>query len=186
MPQQTLWTMESVNLVVGDTGGNAQPGESTHLSIQELKLPALEEAFTDHVPGGAYHAIEINSHITRLESTFNLAGWQPNVFQYIRNEGQSDARYTAYGLVRDRRTGDPLNAVAKMWGRMGRVNPVAFSKGNLFHHEYSIRGITHYQLIMQLQPGVNTELYYWDFFENERRVMGVSVSSQINALLGIV
>ena len=49
----TIYTLESVNMICGDTGQGSAPGVSTHLVLQELKLPGLEENYVDHAPGGA-------------------------------------------------------------------------------------------------------------------------------------
>ena len=49
----TIYTLESANLICGNTGNKTAPGISTHLVLQELKLPALEENNVDHSPGGA-------------------------------------------------------------------------------------------------------------------------------------
>ena len=70
--------MESANLICGDTRSGQEcraPGISTHLVLQELKLPAMEENYVDHAPGGAPIAIEMPTHMNKLEATFNLAGW---------------------------------------------------------------------------------------------------------------
>ena len=116
-------------------------------------------------------AIEIPTHINRLEATFNLAGWDPEIMTYIGSEDALLQRFTAYGLIRDRRSAAALQATAVMHGRLGRVNPTAFSKGNLMSHEYSIRSITHYELMMQIDANDKNpaEIYFWDFFTSEFR-----------------
>jgi phage tail tube protein FII len=191
-----LYTMEAANLVCGDTGSGAAPGVSTHLSILELKLPGLEEAYVDVLPGGAAIGIEVPMHINRLESTFNLAGWQPDVMTMIGRSERRLQTFTAYGLIRERRTGEGLQAMAVMWGRLGRSNPTNFRKGDLMAHEFSIRSITHYELYMQqsAQAGnqnetTNTrqmrEIYYWDFFTSERRIDGVDRNAEMVNILAI-
>jgi len=190
----TVYTMEAVNLVCGDIGDEAQPGLSTYLSIQEIKLPGLEENYVDYLPGGAPVAIEINTHVNRLEATFSLAGWQPNIMRLIGRSARAVQRYTMYGVIRDQRSGRALKAMALLWGRMGRVNPTNYRKGDLMAHEYSIRGITHYELSMQSGPTAgNTEpsntlqnIYYWDFFAQEFRVGEINIRAEENAILGIV
>ena len=150
----TVYVMESANLICGDTSTTdttkTSPGISTHLVLQELKLPTWEEAYVDHTPGGAPVGIEVPTHFNKLEATFNLAGWDPAVMKFIGQEQPFNHRFTAYGLIRNRRTSEALQAVAVMEGRLGRVNPTAFSKGNLMHHEYSIKSIVHY--IRNLKP----------------------------------
>ena len=97
--------------------------------------------------------------------------------------------FTAYGMIRDQRTGNEMQAVAYMNGRLGRVNPTNFRKGDLFMHEYSIRGIMKYHLRVQTNPSqINDleEVYYWDFFENSWKVdRDIDLMSQTNRLLAI-
>ena len=63
--------------------------------------------------------------------------------------------------------------MARMEGRLGRVNPTAFSKGNLMAHEYAIKSIVSYHLTMELAPGgTPSEIYWWDFFTSVRRIGG--------------
>ncbi len=189
----SLFTMESVNLICGDTGDRAQPGETTHLEIRELKLPALEENYMDHAAGGAPIAIEIDSHVNRLECTFVLAGWNPYVMTMMGRSLRELQHYTAYGVIRDRRTGFALKGMAVLWGRLGRVNPTNFRKGDLHGFEYSIRNITHYELLLATGPTAQgtdgltamSEIYYWDFFEPAFRVDGIDIKAEENLILGI-
>lgn len=192
MANATIYVMESANLICGDTrsavpGGMSAPGISTHLVLQELKLPAMEENYVDHAPGGAPIAIEIPTHQNKLEATFNLAGWDPSLMSYIGQNDPYYQRFTAYGLIRDRRTSRALQAMAVIEGRLGRVNPTAFSKGTLMHHEYSIKSIVHYQLTMQLTPNgqMPMEIYFWDFFTSVRRVGGKDLNKDMIRLLRI-
>ena len=196
MAQATVYVMEGANLICGDTrspaaggdsSGTTAPGSSTHLVLQELKLPALEENYVDHTPGGAPVGIEVPTHINKLEATFNLAGWDPNIMTFIGQNNPFLQRFTAYGLIRDRRTSNALGATAVIEGRMGRVNPTAFSKGNLMSHEYSIKSIVHYELWMQLTPGqaTPTEVYFWDFFTSRLRSGRVELTNDMVRLLAI-
>jgi hypothetical protein len=192
MSNQTVYALESANLICGDTStkdsNKGAPGISTHLVLQELKLPTLEENYVDHTPGGTSVGIEIPSHTNKLEATFNLAGWSSDVMAYLSRETTQHQRFTAYGLIRDRRSSLAHQCIAVMWGRLGRVNPTAFSKGNLMHHEYSIKSIVHYELRMQEQAGDNanlSEIYFWDFFTSEKRIGGIDVNREMVRLLAI-
>lgn len=187
MANATVYVMESANIICGDTRGTSAPGISTHLTLQELKLPTMEENYVDHAPGGAPIAIEVPTHMNKLESTFNLAGWDPALMTYIGQNDPMYQRFTAYGLIRDRRTSKALQATAIIEGRLGRVNPTAFSKGNLMHHEYSIKSIVHYELYMQLNSTsmMPAEIYFWDFFTSVRRIGGKDLNEDLVALLSI-
>ena len=151
----TILTLEAANLYCGDI----DPSASNHITLQTLKLPGVENNYVDHAPGGSPMAIEISTHINRLEATFNLAGWSPKVMLLLR-QWESQARvFTALGIVRDRMTGEKQPAKAVMQGELGRINPTDFRRGDLFGHEYSIRGITSYDLTVGGQ-----RIYYFDFF----------------------
>jgi uncharacterized protein len=183
----TIYTLESANLICGDISTKTSPGITTHLALQELKLPALEENYVDHTPGGAAVGIEVPSHINKLEATFNLAGWDPDVMIFLGRETRFHQRFTAYGLIRDRRTSEALQCVAIMEGRIGRVNPTAFSKGNMMHHEYSIKSIVQYQLFMQrsYSDPLLFEIYCWDFFTSVKRIGGVDLNQDLVRVLAI-
>jgi P2 family phage contractile tail tube protein len=174
--QNTVYVMEKANIFAGDT----DPSHSNHLTVSGLKLPGLEQNLVDHAPGGAPIAIDVPTHITRLESTFNLAGWQPYVMQLIGLTRRANMHFTAYGLIRDRRTSEAIQARCIMFGQLGRVNPTEFRHGDLQHHEYSIRGITHYELYFK-----DDEIYYWDFFTSTFRIGGEEQNADMNRTLSI-
>ena len=186
---ETVYTLESANLICGDVVGTSgpMPGASTHLILQELKLPSFEENTVDHTPGGAMVGIDIPTHMNKLEATFNLAGWDNEVMTFVGRNNPYYQRFTAYGLIRDRRSSAALQSVAIMEGRLGRVNPTAFSKGNLMSHEFTIKSIVHYELWMQLDPGNATpvEIYWWDFFTSRFRSGQEEISADLHRILGI-
>jgi uncharacterized protein len=170
----TIKVMEAANLFAGSDPPNA----SNHLALTELKLPAIEEAFSDHIAGGAPVAIRIDTHVNALDATFNLLGWNVQVMALMRSWVQTNQHFTARGLIRDRMTGKAEAAEAVMWGRLGRMNPQAYSRNNLQQHEHAINAITHYELKLG-----DNEIYYWDFFTNEFRVMGVDRNRETNEIL---
>jgi len=182
MAENTIFVLEKANLYAGDE----DPSHSNHLVLQEMKLPALENNLVDHAPGGAPIAIDIPTHLQRLESTFNLLGIQPYVATLIGLSNRTAMKFTSYGLVRDRRTAKAHQLRAIMFGQMGRVNPSAYRMGDLMHHEYSIRAITHYELYLDQQSdGGEKEIYYWSFFTSTFRVGGVNVNEELNRMLAI-
>src|SRR3954465_3253634 len=98
----TIFVREGANLMVGDAGrGPGAAGLTTHLVLQELKLPTIEENYVDHNAGGAPVGIEIQTHINKLEATFNLAGWDPEIMAFFAQEDETKHRFTAYGMIRD-------------------------------------------------------------------------------------
>jgi len=168
--------MEAANLFCG----SHDPTKSNHLTISMLKLPAIEENYVSHAAGGAPIEIEIDTHINHLEAPFTLLGWTPYVMTLIGESRVDRQIFTAYGQIRQRRSGKAIQALAIMHGRLGRVNPTEFSRGQNQSHEYAIRGIVHYRLYID-----NQEIYYWDFFTSARRVGGVDLNAELNRNLGI-
>jgi hypothetical protein len=151
-----------------------------------LKLPGWEEAYVDHTPAGAQVGIEVPMHFNKLEATFNLAGWDPGIMTFLGQEDHRSHSFTAYGLIRDRRTSEALQAIARIEGRLGRVNPTAFSKGSLMAHEYSIKSITSYKLTMQLvKGGYPEEIYFWDFFSSSFRAGSIDLANDLGRLLAL-
>jgi hypothetical protein len=69
-----------------------------------------------------------------------------------------------------------------MRGRLGRVNPTAFRKGDLQLFEYSIRSIIHYELSMSIRANTQpVSIYYWDFFDSTFIVRGPNgVETNVN------
>jgi P2 family phage contractile tail tube protein len=171
-----LLVMEKANLFVGKTA--ADESNSNHLIIAELKLPMMDEQYVDHRAGGAPLAIEIDTIVARLEATFVLAGWTEQVATRFYSWDPNDNWFTAYGAVRDRDSGDLLQAIALMRGRLGRVDPVNWRNGELQHFNYSIRAITHYELML-----ADASFYIYDFFNNTFMIGGVDQMAAINGAL---
>lgn len=189
-----IYTMESVNLVCGDhDAGENQPGTATYLTLRQLKLPNIEENYVEHVGGGAIAAVEFYTHINRLECAFTLAGWQPRVMGLLgqANSSRQAQRFTANGVIREQRTGTPMRAQAIMFGRLGAVNPGQFRRGDLMEHDFTIKGIVHYELAVEEVTSSDgsqtamTQMYYYDYFENTLIVDGVNVYGLENGLLGL-
>lgn len=172
----TLVVMEAMNLFCGDEN----PTRSNHLTIMNVKLPMLEENYVDHAAGGAPVAIEIDTHVLRLECTFALMGWQPYVMELMGQERQDMQRFTAYGVIRDKRTAEAIEVKAVMEGRLGRVEPTEFRRGDAQSHNYAIRAITHYEVYFDTE-----EIYFWDFYLSTRRVNGTDLNAPINSILRI-
>jgi P2 family phage contractile tail tube protein len=173
---QNIFILEAANLYCGDFDTSL----SQHLTISELKLPNVEENYVDHQAGGSPFTIEVDTILQRLEATFVLVGWSPEVATMIGSWEVAQNVFTAYGVVRDRRSGDAIEAKAIMGGRLGRANPANWTRGGLQHWEYSIRAITHYELYLE-----GNEMYFYDFFLNTMRMGGVDRNADINRILRI-
>lgn len=168
--------IEAVNLFCGDH----DPEASKHLTLTEIKLPTLQEMYADHHPGGSRVAIEVNVGIEKLTATFTLAGIDPIMYQQFGVNSRAQNTYTAYGVIRDKRTGLLSQSKAIIRGRLGQIEPDANKRGELTGHNYGINEILHYELYV-----ADAEVLYWDFFTQELRQAGVDQNAEERRLLGI-
>jgi P2 family phage contractile tail tube protein len=168
--------MEAMNLFAGDE----DPTRTNHLKIMNVKLPVLEENMVDFAAGGAPGAIEINTHLLRLECTFALMGWQPYVLQLQLQERQDMQVFTAYGVIRDKRTAEPVEVKTVMAGRLARMESTEFRRGDAQSFNYRIGAITHYEVYFDKE-----EIYWWDFYLSCLRVQGEDLMDPINDILRI-
>jgi uncharacterized protein len=173
----TIYVMEAANLFCGDH----DPTKSKHLTLTDLKLPTLEERFVDHMPGGGRAQIEVGlGIINKLMPSFKLAGWDPDLLAEFGLGSRARNVFTAYGVIRDKRTGGALEAKAIIEGRLGKVDGAAFRHGELQSHDYVINEVMHYELFFN-----DRRKFYFDFFTNAWEVDGVNEFADVNRILRI-
>lgn len=176
MAASKFYLMEAVNLFAGDH----DPSNSKHLTLEEFKLPDLQEMFQEHLPGGAPVQVEFAVGIQKLEPTFKLKGFDPDLLTQFGLGGKKLTRFTGYGVMRDQRSGEAVQSIATIEGRLGKVAPDAYKRGELTGHEYAINQVMHYELSFG-----GRELIYFDFFTNALRIGGVDQMGETNQMLGI-
>lgn len=169
--------MTDCNLFCG-AAAERIPNYGNHLALTELKLPGFEERYVDWRPGGANVAIEVDVQMVRLQASFTIAGITPQVMKLLRPVTGIQTHFEAYGLIRDMVTFVPRQAIAIMWGRLGRVEPSNYRREEVLHTTYAIRGMTSYRLLV---AGFNQDtgvqeidtIYDWDFMTNQLLIGGV-------------
>jgi hypothetical protein len=171
-----IYLMEAANLFCGDD----DPTGSKHLTLSELQLPNLQENFQDYQPGGSRVGIEVAVGIQKLEAGFKLAGWDPDLLAQFGLGASARKKFTAYGVIRNKRSGEAIEAKAVLEGRLGSVSPEAFTRGELQGFDYSISEIMHYELYFE-----GAEKLYWDFFTSDWRVNGASQNADERSILRI-
>lgn len=171
-----IYIMEAANLFVG----NHDPQNSKFLTLEELKLPDLQETLVDHQPGGGKVGVEFAVGVEKLEPTFKLKGWDAPLLRDFGLGSTIRKTFTAYGVVRDKKSGKALEAKAIMEGRLSRIAPDAFQRGETMGHEYSINEVLHYELFFD-----GKEELYWDFFTNTLRLGGIDPDPDFNSILRI-
>jgi P2 family phage contractile tail tube protein len=172
----TVYLMTAVNLYCGDH----DPTKSKHLTLAELKLPDLQAIYVDHHPGGGVAATEFEVGIQKLEPTFKLNGFDPDLMAEFGLGAKIRNRFTAYGEIIDQRTGRSIESKAVIEARLGRVAPDAFQRGELQGHEYAMNSVVHYEMWFDNKP-----IYEWDFFTNLWRVNGIDQNADTNRILRI-
>lgn len=172
-----LIIQEAVNLFVGDDG----PGNGKHLNLVSIKLPSLEERSQDHFAGGAIGEISIGGlGLNKLESTFKIVGFDPQVMSAFGLNARQSLPFTCYGGLRDKQGGRLIEIKAIMQGRLGKIEPDETRRGELMGHDHMIHEILRYQLWYD-----NKEKYFYDFFTAEWRVDGVSQNADLRNILRI-
>lgn len=171
-----VYILESANLFCGDH----DPSNSKHLTLEELKLPDLQETMADHAPGGGKVGVEFAVGVEKLEPTFNLKGFDPDLLSQFGIGGKGRKTFTAYGVIRDKRSGQAKEVKAIMEGRLSKVSLGAFQRGEASGGEYGINEVLHYALFFD-----GKEKLYWDFFTNELRLDGVDPDPDTNSILRI-
>ena len=168
--------MEAANLFCGDH----DPTASKHLTLSEIQLPVLTEMYVDHHAGGSSVQTEIAVGVEKMVASFKLLGWDYDLLGQFGLSGKTAKRYTAYGVIRSKRTGAATQAKAIIEGRLGKIEGEAFKRGEAQSHDYGINGIVHYELHI---GGV--EKLYWDFFTTEWRVDGVRQNADEARMLNL-
>lgn len=172
----TVYLMKAVNLFCGDH----DPSKSKHLTLAELKLPDLEAIYADHHAGGAMVGVEFEVGVNKLEPTFKLNGFDPDLMAEFGLGAKIRNNFTAYGEIVDQRTGRSIESKAIIEARLGKVAPDAFQRGEMQGHEYAMNSVVGYELWFDGQP-----LIEWNFFTNVWRVKGIDQNADTNRILRI-
>ena len=172
-----FYVLEAVNLFCGDD----DPTKSKYLTLTSLQLPTMEEVMADHMPGGGVAGLSIGMGVlTALEAGFNLNGTDPHMLSLFGLGTDGRQTFTAYGVLRDKKTSEEIEVKSVMHALLGTVTPAEFTRGELQGYEYALREITHYESHFD-----GVEKHYMDYFTNQWRVDGVSKFKKRNAILRI-
>ncbi len=152
----TIYELDMANLFAGDD----DPTRSEFLTIETVKLPAMQEKTREHMPGGGILGMKISTRqIEPLECTFKLRGFNLDMMNKFGLSSPERLPYTIRGSVRDLREGGTFPAVAVMRARLIKVAPDDFKRDDGIAHDYELGEIAYYMLKIN-----NIEKYYVDFF----------------------
>lgn len=173
----TIYLLEAVNLFMGDH----DPSASNHLELEELKLPEPTIKTSEHSPGGGVMTVDFTMNIIeKLEPTFKLRGFNPERLKQFGLNTPYRGVFTAYGVIRNKRSGQAIEAKAVIEAKLAKIAPDAFKRGDDFGHEYSLMEVVHYELLV-----AGGEVFSIDFFENTYRVGGVDQFGDVNRILRV-
>lgn len=177
MALANIYLMEAANLFCGDH----DPSGTNHLTLEEMKLPDLEQSGIEHAPGGGVMGMTFTTTMVKaLSSTFKLKGMDPERLALFGLGSSQKRKFTAYGVVREKRTNKAMDAVAVMEGAIMRLSGTAFTRGNGMDHEYMIGELLSYHLAID-----GKDIYKIDAWTNQFEVGGVSQTDELNRLLRI-
>jgi hypothetical protein len=151
-------TLEAASIFCGARSAE----NSNHLRLMNVKLPGYEESYIDHKPGGAPIGIEVDVLVNKLQCDFSLIGWTPEVDALIGSWQTGTNAFYVFGALRDRLSGNVLQAQATITGRLGKAAINEWQRGAVGNSSYSIRGVIAYKLVI---AGYGT-MIDWSFFNN--------------------
>ena len=173
----TFYTMEAANIFVGDAG----PDNSEHLKIMDITFPVLEEKTVEHHAGGSIGAVEIGGlGINALSLGFKLSGMDPQAMTQFGLSGSGLLNYTIYGAVRDKQVGALIEVKCIVQGRMVKLDPGSFKRGDMMEQTHEIKEVFRYQLYWN-----KNELFFYDFFASQWRVNAIDQASDVNTILRV-
>lgn len=168
---------EAGNLFVGDDA----PNNGKHLNLQTIKLPTLEEKTVDHFAGGAIGEISIGGMgLSKLESTFKVAGYDPQIMSQFGLGSYESLPFTYYGALRDKQGGRLIELKVIMFGRLTKIDGDEHQRGDLLGHDHAISEILKYSVFYD-----GKEKYWYDWNTSDWRVDGVSPMADRRNILRI-
>ncbi len=172
-----IYLVEAANLFCGDH----DPGASNHLTLEDIKLPDLEQKSIGHEPGGGVMGVEFTTTIMgALSVTFKLKGIDPKRLALFGLGSTMRRNFTAYMVIREKRSNQQIEGKAIIEGVISKISGSGFKRGEGMDHDYEIKEITSYKLFID-----NDEVYNIDYWTNRWSVGGVSQVNDMNRILRI-
>lgn len=172
---QTLYQFEAMDVRRADV-----PGGSRALTVNKVSLPALKRLQADHSPGGGAGKLRVTfPQIEQVEPSFEVKGMDREALRLFGLPLHEQDKWVFAGAMRDKTTSRVLPVRANIQGVMTEIDPDDFGLGDHIGMKLAIKEVVHYELVID-----GIEEFYFDFFEIEVRVGGVSVMSPVRNALG--
>lgn len=136
-----LRIIRGFNLIADDTA-------STHLSIEEMRLPTFEEKSADFTPGGSTQEIDVGLGVTnKLVCPFKLMGDNPAIHSFYGMPPGVRVPFTGRKLVIDELEDDgrEIEVTVDMLGRIMKTEPEAMKGGEKSGYDHEISSIIYYR-----------------------------------------
>src|ERR1700722_8639622 len=135
-----LCIREAMNIFPGDGTSDASLDRSKHLTLESLSLPTLEEKSTAFHAGGSMFEIEFGGlGLKALTCSFKLKGSDPQTISLLGLNSPQSTPYTIYGLIRDKSDGTAKELKAILRGRLVKVAPSEFKRGDVDDQDHEIK-----------------------------------------------
>ncbi|WP_298981583.1 phage major tail tube protein [uncultured Roseibium sp.] len=153
------------------------PESSRHTIISKLVLPAVKFKTANHNPGGGVGSVDFTlPRIEPLEPAMEVKGIDTEIFKGFG--GTED--WTFACAYKDKTTGLDVPARGIIRGVVAEWEPDESDPDAFQGCNYSFKEVTHFDFTLNNEP-----VFYFDFFENEIRPNGESLTAGFNAALGI-
>ncbi|WP_319568385.1 phage major tail tube protein [Cohaesibacter marisflavi] len=171
MAQQELYAFQA-----SDVRNTADPDVSRANIISTVAIPALKRKTVSVSSGGA--AGDVNFAMPQIEAPepkFGTNGPDPAIFA-----GMASADQWTFAGAFKKKNGVMVPAKAIIEGVITEWEPDEQTPGELMKCSHVFQEVTHYEFLLE-----GDELFYFDWYEREIRIAGVSLMGDINSALGI-
>ena len=160
-----------------------RPDDEEHNAhrIKNVQLANFEEETVETNPGGSIAKSTVAVGIMEPTVEFAFEGADPDDLRdFMRTGTGSLQTYTVYEVFRDSLTGEEVNRITEVTGRMQSVNRAQFERGNMGETSYKIGQVSLYteefrgaQRIKYDRQNQILVVDGEDRFSEQRRLLGI-------------
>jgi uncharacterized protein len=170
----TILLPTKCNLFCGDDQ------EGKHLALEHIKWPQLSEKVVEHHGGGTFHPIDIPVGGEKLEFSFKLKGFDPDMMKKFGLGSPDRLNYTAYQVIQDYATGAKMEYKAILYGRLIKYDQGDVKPNEASDADYVISSITRYEVYYD-----GREMFYYEWQTQTRRINGIDQDAAAKQILRI-
>ena len=173
-----FYLMEAATIVLGAEVD--APSANKFHTLENVKLPKLEEKMQEHHGAGSPVAVNIPVGINAFTGEFKLTGTDPQAHDMFAINNPYRQNFTIFGALRDHISGIEQQLKAVMNARLSKIETDGFKKGDLHMTDYAIDNVMMYRLYI-----ATDEKIFFSYANNTLRVNGEDRYRNINRMLRI-